>query len=128
MAAAPFLQAVAAHFGSLLAGAVDERTRAAVRRFLRREAAERAGTSAAPLSLRTDHGWRVTFDAELPAEALAQLLELHSATPPQPLWNEPAPRLSWQHHGGGWLLAGVAADGVVTYTWDAGARSWSASG
>ncbi|MFD7481069.1 hypothetical protein ACFV8Z_55915, partial [Streptomyces sp. NPDC059837] len=37
MAAGPFLQAVATHFGTKLAGAIDEATRAAVRRFLRRE-------------------------------------------------------------------------------------------
>ncbi len=123
MAAGPFLQAMATHFGSRLAGAIDEATRTALRRFLRREAAERSGTSAAPINLRTDHGWRVTFDPDTPAEALAQLLDIHTATAP-PLATEPEPRLTWQQPGPGWQLVGVESGTLVLRAWDPAAKCW----
>ncbi|WP_030610610.1 hypothetical protein [Streptomyces sclerotialus] len=126
MAVTPFLQAVAAHFGNRLAGAVDEGTRAAVRRFLRRESGRRTGDlrseSDGPIDLRNEHGWHVVIPVEVPAEALPQLFALQSAPSPY-LAAEPTPCIQWI--GDAWHVMG-ARDGVtVLWRWDAAEGRWT---
>jgi hypothetical protein len=124
MAATPFLQAVATHFGTKLAGAIDETTRVAVRRFLRREAALDQGGSAdpqAPIALRTDAGWALLIPVDVPAEALGQLLALQNATPPV-LSTDPTPRMAWRESA--WWVTGVNFGAIVELRWDPEA-GWS---
>ncbi|WP_407560414.1 hypothetical protein [Streptomyces sp. 184] len=98
MTAAPFLQAVAAHFGNKLAGSIDESTRRAARRFLRREhrrLEDVAPTSRRAIDLTTEDGWALTIDVCIPAEALGQLLALQDV--PSPVFDPiPPPRLVWR--------------------------------
>ncbi|GAA0479656.1 hypothetical protein [Streptomyces olivaceiscleroticus] len=125
MAVTPFLQAVAAHFGTKLAGAIDDGTRAAVRRFLRRESGRRAevpqAESPRPLGLRTEQGWHVVIPVDIPAEALPQLDVVGLAPPP--LAPEPTPCIQWI--GNAWHVMG-AQDGVtVLWRWDAATGRWT---
>ncbi|MGI5467575.1 hypothetical protein [Streptomyces sp. CA-132043] len=126
MAVTPFLQAIATHFGSKLAGAVDDGTRAAVRRFLRRESGQRANgaqpESARPISLRTQHGWHVVIPVEIPAEALAQLQDVEFAVPPQ-LAPEPIPCIQWI--GNAWHVMGAHDGATVLWRWDTAAGRWT---
>lgn len=123
MAAAPFLQALATHFGTKLAGTIDETTRAAVRRFLRRQSDEpwRTSERPRPISLRTERGWMLTLDSDLPAEALGQLLVVEAATPPD-LADEPPPHLSWAQTA--WRLVGVKDGTIAELAWDHEANHW----
>lgn len=127
MAVTPFLQAVAAHFGSKLAGAVDEGTRAAVRRFLRRESGRRSGglgsESDRPIDLRNDLGWHVVIPVALPAEALPQLVALQNAPSPY-LAPEPTPCIQWI--GNAWHVMGARDGTTVLWRWDAAAGHWTA--
>ncbi|MFI9781261.1 hypothetical protein ACIHCV_42785 [Streptomyces sp. NPDC051956] len=124
LAAAPFVQAAVAHFGTKLAGAIDETTRAAVHRFLLREVRDREarhGLPYASLVLRTERGWRLHVDAYWPAEALGQLLAIDSATPPN-LADDPAPRLTWDD--GSWRVTGVNDGEIVVHVWNVKTTSW----
>ncbi|MER7205122.1 MULTISPECIES: hypothetical protein [unclassified Streptomyces] len=124
MAAAPFLQSVASHFGSRLAGAIDNGTRSALRRFLFRQIPEGGGAPVRSVVLTSEHGWSVTVRDDLPAEAIAQLLALHDADAPDIVIDDAMPaRLTWDL--GRWLLAGHSTSGVAIYRWDAQSNSWA---
>ncbi|MFJ5547991.1 hypothetical protein [Streptomyces sp. NPDC093225] len=125
MAATPFLQAVATHFGSALAGSIDEATRGAVRRFLRREVARAPAPTepeSSPMYLHTERGWVLVVDAELPAEALQHLLLAEKAAAPA-LDASPPPRLVWG--GVTWRLTGVRDGGIAEHTWEPAAGRWN---
>ncbi|MGW8876377.1 hypothetical protein [Streptomyces mirabilis] len=127
MTLAPFLTAVVTHFGNRLAGAVDETTRTALRRFMRRElpdAAVNDGVRHGPIALQNEHGWSVLVHEELPAEAIGQLVALHAA--PVPGLGRDAPgitQLVWDRNR--WLLAGWSADGPALHRWDAELGNWT---
>jgi hypothetical protein len=124
MAAAPFLQSVASHFGSRLAGAIDNGTRSALRRFLFRQIPEGGGAPVPSVVLTSEHGWCVTVRNDLPAEAIGQLLALHDTNAPDIVIDLAMPaRLTWDN--GRWLLAGRSASGVAIYRWDAQSDSWA---
>lgn len=126
MALAPLLGAVATHFGNRLAGAIDEATRTALRRFLRRElpdAAANAGVRHGPIALQNEQGWSVLVHEELPAEAIGQLLALHAAPVPDLARDAPGtPQLVWDR--GRWLLAGWSTDGPSLHRWDVELGNW----
>lgn len=82
IAATSFLQSLAQHFGTRLAGTLDGGTRAALRRFLRGQQEEVGSPGLAGFDLRTEQGWRVSMTPDLPAEALVQLRDLCEAAPP----------------------------------------------
>jgi len=129
MALAPFLGAVATHFGNRLAGATDEATRTALRRFLRRglpDAAANAAVSHGPIVLQSEQGWSVLIHEDLPAEAIGQLLALHAAPVPNLARDESdTPQLVWD--GSRWLLAGWATGGGPSLLrWDAELGNWAA--
>jgi hypothetical protein len=124
MGLVPFVQAVVAAFGTKLADAIDDRTRRAVRRLLRRTHQppavpgdpERIQVS---VSLNSDTGVRVLLDDDLPAEAVAQLVRIATAGPAVSdgvvLWH---PKASLDGH---WY---VESDGRFTAVWDSDARDW----
>ncbi|MFE4057410.1 hypothetical protein ACFXP3_14120 [Streptomyces sp. NPDC059096] len=123
MAVAPFLSAIASHFGSLLAGEIDEHSRIWVRRFLRREVEERRHRASVRdefVRLNTRDGWHVRIWEGIPAEALAQLAALCAAEPPVEQVEEGA--IFWLDN----CWCGMAyVDGSVTpYMWDAEANCW----
>jgi hypothetical protein len=124
LAATPFLQAVATHFGTRLAGVIDETTRAAVQRFLRRTATGPGPReeSRASIRLTTDNGWSVVLGVDTPAEAIAQLQQIHDGPVPE-LAESPAPRLVWRE--GAWWLQAVREGALVEQTWDAERAIWS---
>ncbi|MGW2063468.1 hypothetical protein ACWCO9_23000 [Streptomyces sp. NPDC001937] len=139
MAATPFLQAVATHFGTKLAGGIDEATRAALRLFLRRQVPirpvdeinledrhreEEQAERVEILKLQTDRGWRVEFGTDLPAEGLAQLLAIEGGPPPG-LDASPAPLLTWQPDRSVWSVLGVSRGLMMSRVWDATTNSWS---
>lgn len=126
LALAPFVQAVAAAFGTRLAQAIDEGTRHAVRRLLRRayQPAEEVEVRSpwirrASVQLRDERtGARITIDDELPAEAVAQLVVLAQVGP------VPAGEVFWSPRGdraGRWY---VWSDSRRQSVWDPAARRW----
>ncbi|MFJ4627031.1 hypothetical protein [Streptomyces sp. NPDC088847] len=138
MAAVPFLQALATHFGNRFATAVDEGTRKAVRRFLRRQVDEhgvsrlvtRASGSSGPrqIHLQTEHGWTVVFDDDLTAEGLAQLVDLCQTAPPVPAdeLSPGTPAVIYRHRDH-WATTGVSAREAAffVFEWDAEAKRWN---
>jgi hypothetical protein len=126
MAAAPFLQAIATHFGTKLAGQIDEATRVAVRRFLRRESAHvqvSLTESHDAISLRTEAGWSLRVPVDIPAEALGQLLTLQGAPHPA-LSSTPVPVLKWRESA--WWVVGVNNGLIVEHRWSP-ETGWSES-
>lgn len=124
MAAAPFLQAVASHFGTRLAEAMDDRTRTAVRRFLRRQVEENSDPQIdrdrpRHIELRTERGWFLTFPEDLPAEALAQLVDLCSTDPPA---ERTAGMIDWKSDR--WQATAHVDGRFAQYVWDAEANGW----
>ena len=120
IAATAFLQTVAQHFGNRLAGTLDDGTRAAVRRFLRRQHGNSGGLEAG-IQLRTEQGWRVSLASDVPAEALVRLSELCDADPPHP---EIAPFLI--HYGrGGWEGWGSVDGEFAFYRWQPEEKRWT---
>ncbi|MEV8313736.1 hypothetical protein AB0Q95_06145 [Streptomyces sp. NPDC059900] len=120
IAATTFLQTLVQHFGSRLAGTLDDGTRTAVRRFLRRQQRDSGGLEAG-IQLRTEQGWRVSLTPDVPAEALLQLSDICDADPPHP---DIAPFLisygrgSWEGWGG--------IDGEFAfYRWDPAEKRWA---
>ncbi|WP_458247149.1 hypothetical protein [Streptomyces sp. MAI_2237] len=137
LAAVPFLQAISTHLGNRLATAVDERTTKIVRRFLRRQVDEHGVRGSAPRSLspsgprqihlRTEHGWTVAFNDDLPAEGLVQLFDLCRAAPPVPA-DELAPgtRGAIYWHGNHWATTGVRENwDPFVFAWDSEAKRWN---
>ncbi|WP_143659767.1 hypothetical protein [Streptomyces pharetrae] len=124
MAAAPFLQAIASHFGDRLAGAVDEATRNAVRRFLHREAhRDRPGASdLSSVILTAENGWSVAVPVDVPVEGLRQLAALLAAAPP-PVSEPQYPRVEWRETAW-WLVCVDGEHGVVSYAWDMADGGW----
>jgi hypothetical protein len=120
LAAAPFLAAVATHFGNQLAGTLDGRTRRAVRRFLRRQV-EAAPQSPRPAPghfyLLANGGRRVQMSINMPAEALAQLPDVLTADPP----SSADPMLMYDD---GWHMVGDTDAGLMIYRWDPEAKHW----
>jgi hypothetical protein len=116
---------VASAFGGKLADAIDARTRGAVRRLLRRVYDPPQGRDA-PTPRRItvalsdqDSGARVMLDAELPAEAVAQLVRMAgrtSAVGPGTVYWEPTGAAD-----GRWY---VESDGRVMSYWDHEAARW----
>jgi hypothetical protein len=124
-AAAPFLQAVATHFGNRFATGLDNSTRRALRRFLRRELRRQNAQSsdqARKIKLRTGDGWEIKISTDIPAEALAQLLALQDATHPE-LDPHPTPCLDWT--ASSWQVKGVRNGALVEHTWNAESGRWS---
>ncbi|MEE4597300.1 hypothetical protein V2J94_36345 [Streptomyces sp. DSM 41524] len=125
LAAAPFVQAVATHFGNRLAGAVDESTRSAVRRFLRRQVEEQRGgasTGARRLLLRPENGWgKIIVPLDLPPEGLAQLFDLCDEGPPDGIG---FCRVSWVRDG--WICVPRVNPEGALYQWDGQAKDWIA--
>lgn len=122
MAATPFVQAVATHFGNRLAGSIDERTRAAVRRFLRREAeengqlSERGVPNSHRIELTTEHGWRVQMSEDISPDGLAQLASLCRANPPGSRTTPPRVGTIWWS-GEFWVAFAGVEFGPLLYTW-----------
>ncbi|WP_154685905.1 SCO5717 family growth-regulating ATPase [Streptomyces himastatinicus] len=119
-AAAPFISAIATHFGNRLAGAIDEATRTAVRRFLRRQVGQEPGVEPRRIELRTEQGGRITFSPDLPVEALKQLPDLCAAEPPQ---SDIRLVISWRSEG--WTCFGAIDGEFVSYGWDAESKRWA---
>lgn len=120
IAATTFLQTVTQHFGNRLLGTIDDGTRAAVRRFLRRQNLQ-AGSLAAEIELRTERGWRVSFTPDVPAEALQQLSDLCNADPPHPELGS----FLINYGRGGWEGWG-GVDGEFThYRWEPEGQCWT---
>ncbi|MGW3657095.1 hypothetical protein ACWD6R_16000 [Streptomyces sp. NPDC005151] len=122
LAAAPFLAAVATHFGNRLAGRLDDATRSAVRRFLRRQARQLGGVESRYIELRTEQGWRITFSPSVPAEALGQLPDLCAADAPQ---SDIRFVISWRIEG--WTCFGAIDGEFVSYRWDAEEKRWTSA-
>ncbi|MFH8369408.1 hypothetical protein [Streptomyces sp. NPDC018031] len=127
LAVAPFLQAVASHFGNRLAEGLDERTRAAVRLFLRRSAEEGgddqdvSGTDQPRLvSLSTEYGWRLSIPEDLPAEGLLHLFALCKADPPVDRFT--AGWVYWE--GESWRGKALTSAGIVRWVWDPTTQDW----
>ncbi|WP_048579566.1 hypothetical protein [Streptomyces viridochromogenes] len=120
LAAAPFLAAVATHFGNRLAGRLDDATRSAVRRFLRRTARQQTGEERRSIELRTERGWRITFSPSLPAEALGQLPDLCAAESPR---SDIRFVISWRTEG--WTCFGALDGEFVSYRWEAEGKRWT---
>jgi hypothetical protein len=124
-ALAPFVQAIAAAFGTKLAGAIDGATRDAVRRMLGRahnptEASKTPLPPVVSVALTGDAGTRVLLDDQLPAEAVAQLV--HMATGP----GVGAGSVFWRPKGdagGRWHLE---SDGEIRAVWNRANRQWQA--
>jgi hypothetical protein len=141
LAAAPFLQAVATHFGNRFAGALDEGTRTAVRRLLRRQVEESREVQGLQgdvqsVTLRTEHGWLISISEDLPAEAVAQLIVLCSADPPtgklegtyrHDEWRDAElPRvgiIAWNRSV--WRTATFVRGRVKAFAWDAAENCWT---
>lgn len=129
VSATPFLQAVATHFGNRLAGTIDESTRAAFRRFLRRDVAElpdgdEAAPGLGPIVLTTDRGWIVKLELDTPPEAMAQLQRIqHGPDPELELASFPTPQLAWRDSA--WRLRGVHGGVIVEWSWDTEGATWA---
>lgn len=131
MAAAPFLQAFATHFGNRLAGAVDEGARWAVARFLRRQAEEQVDpsedvlprTARVEITLETEHGWRVHLTGDLPVEGLTQLVDFCRVDPPAAIDGSlpypPFGAIDWT--GSCWVACGPSGFLV----WDPESQHWT---
>ncbi|WP_416963102.1 hypothetical protein [Streptomyces sp. Agncl-13] len=129
LAAAPFLQAVATHFGNRLAGKIDAATKIAVRRLVTQIlpiGSPRSTTARTPdprqISLISDKGWEVTIHIDISPAALGQLLEIEAASLPE-VSNSPTPRLYW--HISEWRLAGADGQRMRFYRWDEESKSWN---
>ncbi|MFE6282567.1 hypothetical protein [Streptomyces sp. NPDC057877] len=130
LAVGPFLQAVLSHFGTRLAEGLDERTRTAVRGFLRRRAEEgdddqgpgSGSDSDHPrsVSLCLEYGWRLTVPEDLPAEGLLHLVDLCKADPPVDHFS--AGWVHWQE--GSWEGKALTTEGIVRWVWDSAAEGW----
>lgn len=123
MGVTPFLQSLASHFGNKLAGVIDEATRAAVRRFIRREAdlvTDGLGWSG-KLRLYTERKWHVEIDSGTPVEALVQLFEIQQAELPD-LANDPTPKFAWSQSK--WRLVGSVQGVIVEHSWNAEFKRW----
>lgn len=125
MGLAPFVQAVVGSFGGKVADAIDSRARRAVRRLLHRvyqepELPHRPDRVRMSVSLTdSDTGTRVLLDANLPAEAVAQLVRLTVAGPAAG-----GGTVLWHPEGaedGRWY---VESEGRFTAAWDRDTRSW----
>jgi hypothetical protein len=113
IAASTFLQAVVQH----------SRRRHSCRRarLLRRQQRESGGgLLSAGIQLRTEQGWRISLESDVPAEALVQLSDLCNADPPH---SEIATFLI--HYGrGGWEGWGGVDGEFAVYRWQPEEKRW----
>ncbi|MFF4806049.1 hypothetical protein ACFY1U_48025 [Streptomyces sp. NPDC001351] len=119
----PFLQAVAVHFGTRLAGAIDDTTRLTLRIFLRRRlnsSSTASDDAPSPVWMTSRLGWQVRVHADLPAEAIGQLQDMDQTSGPQ-LSDSPTPSLIWDEK---WLLSGADPQGATLHSWDAVSKTW----
>jgi hypothetical protein len=127
LAVGPFLQAVVSHFGNRLAEGLDERTRTAVRSFLRRRVEQgnddqdSGSDHPRSISLSMEYGWRLTIPEDLPAEGLLHLVDLCKADPP--VDHFAAGWVYWQE--GSWEGKALTPEGIVRWVWDSAAEGWS---
>ncbi|MFF4118972.1 hypothetical protein ACFY0P_36765 [Streptomyces sp. NPDC001714] len=124
MAAAPFLQAVASHYGNKAAAAVDESAKRLIDRLLRREPTTRDSTEPEWVYAKTDGGWDLLMPVDISSEGLGQLVALGTAPPP-PLAGDPTPRLMWQETK--WVASGAVPNErrIVQHVWNVGESRWS---
>ncbi|WP_415940014.1 hypothetical protein [Streptomyces sp. 039-1] len=121
LAAGAFFKALAEDLGTRLAGTIDSGTRAAVRRFLRRQEEEASGSAIAGFDLRTEQGWRISMSRDLSAEALAQLGDLCEAEPPAPGMSP----LLINYGRAGWEAWGGVDGDYVRYRWEPESKRWA---
>ncbi|NEB04324.1 hypothetical protein [Streptomyces sp. SID13726] len=122
----PFLQALAGAVGTRVGERLDDAARGALRRLLRRELEEGApGESGpAPRFLTTQGGTRIRLDADLPEEALPQLLTM--AFGPLEEGDPDAPALvRWT--SAGWLATVADSGQLHDLNWDFGRSEWVGS-
>jgi len=129
MGLVPFVQAVAAAFGTRFAQGIDAGTRRAVRRLLHRahqppDGQRRADRVQVSVSLTDDNtGARVLLDDDLPAEAVAALVRI--AVSPQTVAGG---AVLWHPRGaadGHWY---IESEGRLVTMWDHAAHRWQPAG
>ncbi|MER7178139.1 hypothetical protein ABT404_01345 [Streptomyces hyaluromycini] len=119
----PFVQAVWAVVGTRAGERLDDTTRGALRRILRRELEQGAprGSSPAPRLLTTPGGTQIRLDADMPEEALPQLLAMVFERLEEGDLNAPA-LVRW--HPAGWLATVARSGQLYDLTWDSRRSDW----
>ncbi|MEU9968019.1 hypothetical protein [Streptomyces malaysiensis] len=123
-----FMQAVAQHFGHRINAEIKETTRFAVMRFLRLvsarqhlELADGRDELSEPIRFTTSQGWSLTIGTDIRPEALAQLLDLHSASSPI-VDAVPYSLLAWRENA--WRLSGSLRGQPVELFWNPSSSRW----
>ncbi|MCX4482365.1 hypothetical protein OG890_00120 [Streptomyces anulatus] len=118
----PFLQALWGAAGTRVGERLDDATRGALRRVLRRELEESPlGDSADYRHLTSPGGTRIRIDADMPEQALSQLLTL--AFEPLEEDGPDVPALvRWT--SGGWLATVARSGQLHDLNWDTGRSCW----
>ncbi|WP_406242765.1 hypothetical protein [Streptomyces anulatus] len=118
----PFLQALWGAAGTRVGERLDDATRGALRRVLRRELEESPlGDSADCRHLTSPGGTRIRIDADMPEQALSQLLTL--AFEPLEEDGPDVPALvRWT--SGGWLATVARSGQLHDLNWDTGRSCW----
>jgi hypothetical protein len=122
VSATPFVQALLSELGTRSGQAIDNRTRQAARRFLRRHTtAEIPGTPRVG-RVRTTYGWLVIFEQTLPAEGVVQLAGLCESEAPSGSEGQPVAPGQIHWIGGRWMAS--AGEGVALFEWDDAGNEW----
>ncbi|WP_257138059.1 hypothetical protein [Streptomyces sp. b84] len=118
----PFLHALWGAAGTRVGERLDDATHGALRRVLRRELEESSlGGSAAYRHLTSPGGTRIRIDADMPVQALSQLLTL--AFEPLEEDGPDVPALvRWI--SGGWLATVARSGQLYDLNWDAERSCW----
>ncbi|WP_330476767.1 hypothetical protein OG301_00155 [Streptomyces platensis] len=117
----PFLQALWAVVGTRIGERLDDATRGALRRLLRRELEEGFGSSPTPRLLTTPAGTQIRLDADTPEEALPQLLSMAFERLEEGVPNAPA-LVRWT--SAGWLATVARSGQLYDLTWDIERSDW----
>lgn len=117
----PFLQALGTAMGTRIGERLDDTTRRALRKILRREleGGETCGDSPTPKLLATQGGTQIQLDADMPEEALPQLLAMTF----EPLeGGDTAALVRWTQTG--WLATVARSGQLYDLRWDSQRSDW----